>query len=119
MPRPVKSRMVRMSPQVTYYKPRGVPMSGLREAVLSIEGLEALRLADVEKLDHQTAADMMNVSRPTFSRVLALARTTVAEALVNGAALRIEGGSFEIAQRKTGRNQGGRGRGRRRNPGFD
>jgi uncharacterized protein len=111
MPRPVKSRMVRRSPLATYYKPRGVPLSGLEEAVLSIEGLEALRLADVKKLDHQTAAEMMKISRPTFSRVLAQARSTVAQALVSGLALRIEGGSFEIAQEKPDRHQERKGRG--------
>ena len=113
MPRPVKSRMVSMSPRATYYKPRGVPMGGLKEAVLTVEGLEALRLADVQKLDQQTAAEMMGVSRPTFSRVLAQARSIVAQALVGGFALRIEGGSFEIAPRQMGRNQGRRGRGGR------
>ncbi len=117
MPRPVKSRMIRISPPATYFKPRGVPLGGLKELILPLEGLEALRLADVDKMDHQAAADLMNISRPTFSRVLASARTLVAQALVNGWALRIEGGSFEVAQRGVGGQQGRRGRGRGRGPG--
>ena len=117
MPRPIKSRMIRVAPQATYFKPRGVPLGGLKEMVLPLEGLEALRLADVEKMDHQAAADLMNISRPTFSRVLASARTMVAQALVNGWAVRIEGGSFEMAQRGMGQGQGRRGRGRGRGPG--
>lgn len=118
MPRPQKRRLVQAHPVAAYYKPQGVPLAGLGERVLPVEGLEALRLADVEGLDHQTAASMMGVSRPTFSRILASARRTVAEALVRGLALRIEGGSFSLAQRPVvggpGRGRGRGGQGRRR-----
>ena len=117
MPRPQKRRLVQAHPVAAYYKPQGVPLAGLGERILPVEGLEALRLADAEGLDHQTAASMMGVSRPTFSRLLASARRTVAEALVRGLALRIEGGSFSLAQRPgpggPGRGRGGAGRGRR------
>jgi predicted DNA-binding protein (UPF0251 family) len=65
--------------------------------ILPVEGLEALRLVDVEALDQETAAGKMGISRPTFSRVLAEARKTVAKALVNGWAIRIEGGDYELA----------------------
>jgi predicted DNA-binding protein (UPF0251 family) len=64
---------------------------------LSLEGLEALRLADAEKLDQEQAALSMGISRPTFSRLLAEARGIVARGLVNGWAIRIEGGSYEFA----------------------
>ena len=114
MPRPQKRRLVQAHPVAAYYKPQGVPLAGLGERVLPVEGLEALRLADVEGLDHQTAASMMGVSRPTFSRILASARRTVARALVRGLALRIEGGSFSLAQKSapggSGRGRGGPGR---------
>jgi predicted DNA-binding protein (UPF0251 family) len=111
--------LVQGHPEVTYYKPQGVPLVRLAEEVLAVEGLEALRLVDVEKLDHEAAASFMGISRPTFSRVLASARCTVARALVNGRALRIEGGSFEVAtgphrEGPRGRcrcGHGGRGRG--------
>lgn len=76
------------------FKPRGIPSTSLEEVVLPIEGLEALRLIDLEKLDQQTAADRMNVSRPTFGRVLAEARILVSEALVMGKMIRIQGGVY-------------------------
>jgi predicted DNA-binding protein (UPF0251 family) len=72
-------------------------MSALTRIDLPVEGLEAIRLADAEGLDQETAANHMGVSRPTFSRLLAEARKIVADALVNGRAIQIEGGDFEIA----------------------
>jgi predicted DNA-binding protein (UPF0251 family) len=85
---------VRLDPRSYFYKPRGVPLTGLAVLELRREELEALALADVQRLAHETAAAQMNVSRPTFSRILAQARRTVATALVAGAALRIGGGDF-------------------------
>lgn len=92
MPRPRKLRMICADAPVCYYKPQGVPMTHLHEAVLPLDGFEALRLADVEGLDQGEAAERMGISRPTFSRLLGEARTTVARALTRGWALRIEGG---------------------------
>jgi predicted DNA-binding protein (UPF0251 family) len=83
-----------MPPQ-TYFKPRGVPVAQLEETQLSVDELEALRLADLEGLYHEDAAARMNVSRPTFGRIVEAARKKVAEALVKGRALRIEGGVVE------------------------
>jgi predicted DNA-binding protein (UPF0251 family) len=74
-----------------------------------VEGLEAIRLADAEGVDHETAAEQMAVSRPTFSRILSEARYQVARALSNGWAIRIEGGDYELAQTGTKR-RGERGR---------
>jgi predicted DNA-binding protein (UPF0251 family) len=83
-----------MPPQ-TYFKPRGVPVSQLEEIRLSVDEVEALRLADLEGLYHEGAAARMNVSRPTFGRIVEAARRKVAEVLVKGRALRIEGGVVE------------------------
>ena len=94
MPRPKNCRRVSGRPPATYFKPRGVPMSLLEESVLSVEGLEAIRLADLEGLTGAQAAELMHISRHTFGRVLQEARRAVAEALVNGRALRIEGGVY-------------------------
>lgn len=71
-------------------------MRDLMEVCLSLEGLEALRLADVEGLEQEQAAQQMTVSRPTFGRILAQARQTVAKALVCGLALKIQGGHYEV-----------------------
>ena len=78
--------------------------------MLSIEGLEAIRLSDFEGLDQETGAERMNVSRQTFGRILAEARSIVADALVMGKVLRIEGGHFEMPPMGRGRRRRGRGR---------
>jgi predicted DNA-binding protein (UPF0251 family) len=97
MPRPPKCRRVAYLPGVTFFKPAGVPMRVLEETRLSMEEAEAIRLKDLEGLDQEPAAAKMNVSRPTFQRVLAAARRKVADALLNGKAIRITGGNFEVA----------------------
>jgi len=79
------------------FKPRGIPVTELEEVVLPVEGLEALRFSDLEKLDQETAAIRMKVSRQTFGRVLAEARGVVAEALVMGKMIRIQGGFYTLA----------------------
>jgi predicted DNA-binding protein (UPF0251 family) len=84
-------------PTATYFKPQGIPLRDLAELRLPIEGLEALRLADLEGLTTEAAAAGMGVSRHTFGRVLAEAREVVAKALVTGAALRIGGGHYGMA----------------------
>lgn len=94
MVRPRKCRQIRHTPITRFYKPQGMPLRQLRIITLRDEELEALSLADVQELEHEAAAALMNISRPTFSRVLAQARRLVATALVEGAALRIDGGDF-------------------------
>jgi predicted DNA-binding protein (UPF0251 family) len=97
------------------FKPQGIPARSLQEVALPVEGLEALRLSDLDKLDQETAAARMNISRQTFGRVLAEAREIVAEALVMGKMIRIQGGSYSLPaagrRARGGRGHGG-GRGR-------
>lgn len=112
MPRPRKIRRVSRAPKSFFFKPQGIPLHDLQGVNLPVEGLEALRLADAEGMDQTRAAAKMNVSRPTFSRILAEARKLVASALSNGWAIRIEGGDFEIAQRPYGKGRRGRPPGR-------
>ena len=85
-----------MVPHVAYYKPRGVPLSALQCVELAVDELEALRLADLEGLYQEEAARRMNVSRQTFGRIIESARKKVADALVHGKALSIEGGPVEL-----------------------
>lgn len=80
-----------------YFKPRAVPLSALREVTLGVDELEALRLAHKEGLYQAGAALRMGVSRATFGRLLDAAHRKVTEALVDGCALRIEGGAFRMA----------------------
>ena len=96
MPRPRKFRQIAGEPVERFYKPQGVRMRELKHLILKHDQLEALRLADMEQLDQESAALKMNISRSTFSRLVNEARNIVAEALVKGWALKIEGGDFEV-----------------------
>lgn len=96
MPRPRKPRFVQGRPVVNVFEPAQAPPWGREEAVLPIEGLEAIRLIDYQGLDQITAAGVMNVSRQTLGRILAEARAIVADALVTGKTLRIEGGHYAL-----------------------
>jgi len=100
MPRPTKWRRVALIPEVNYFKPAGIPLRVLEEVCLSVEEAEAIRLKDLEGLEQEECAQRMRISRPTFHRVLESARSKVADALTNGKAVRIEGGSFEMAMRR-------------------
>jgi predicted DNA-binding protein (UPF0251 family) len=99
MPRPPKCRRVAFLPNATYFKPAGIPLRALEEVRLSVEEAEAVRLKDMEGLEQEQGAEKMNVSRPTFQRVLASGRQKIADALLNGKAIRIEGGNFEVSPR--------------------
>jgi predicted DNA-binding protein (UPF0251 family) len=115
MVRPKKPRFISKKPENRYFKPRAVPLANLQEIELNFEELEALRLTDLKGLTHQEASQEMNVSRPTFTRVLKSARYKVANALTNGQAIEIKGGEYKMSPR--GRGVGGRGRGRGRTGG--
>ncbi len=97
MARPFKCRRVAFMPGVTYFKPAGIPLRALEEIRLTVEEAEAIRLKDTEGLEQEEGAQRMDVSRPTFQRILASARQKMADALLNGKAIRIEGGNFEIS----------------------
>ena len=96
MVRPKKCRRVSALPGTTYFKPAGIPLRLLKEVCLSIEQAEALRLKDLEGLEQVQAAARMGVSRPTYQRVLTSARKQVSDAILNGKAIRIGGGDFQV-----------------------
>ena len=100
MSRPLKCRRVAFVPGVTYFKPAGIPLRVLEEVRLTIEEAEAIRLKDLEGLEQEQCAERMSISRPTFQRVLASARQKIANALLDGKAIRIEGGNFEMEIRR-------------------
>ena len=99
MPRPRRCRRVSFRPDITYFKPAGVRLSGLNECILTIDELEAIRLKDLLGIDQTEAAKQMNISQPTFHRLLLEARKKIADAVVNGKAIRIEGGYFRMVRR--------------------
>ncbi len=100
MPRPRRCRRVGFKPDVTYFKPAGVRMIELEESILSVDEFEAVRLKDLEELNQEACAKKMNISQPTFHRLVNSARKKIADAIVNGKAIKIEGGSFELAGQK-------------------
>ena len=100
MPRPRMCRRVGLRPGVTYFKPAGVRMSSLTESVVTVEEFEAVRLKDLLGLEQEEAAERMGISQPTFHRLLAVARRKMADAIVNGKAIRICGGNFEICDQR-------------------
>ena len=109
MPRPVKHRWVEGRPCATHFRPLGIPCCELEEVVLSIEELEAVRLKDAEGLEQEDCARQMQISRPTFVRIVQSAHKKIAIALTQGKGLRIEGGHHQFYGQKgmCKRNGGG------------
>jgi predicted DNA-binding protein (UPF0251 family) len=90
MPRPKLPRCLRFNPDVYYFKPRGIPLRELEEVVLQPDEIEAIKLYEVDSFDQIKAAKMMGISQPTFARVLDMALKKVADAIVNGKAIKVE-----------------------------
>jgi len=97
MARPQKNRIVAFNPNVSYFKPRGIPLLELDEVGLTVDEREAIRLADLQGLSHEEAGRQMGVSRATFGRIVQRARYAVADALINGKAINVEGGNYQLA----------------------
>ena len=89
---PEDQRHRSLRPAASIFKPTGIPMHEIEEVVMTLDEFEALRQADLVGLYQEQAAEQMGVSRPTFSRIIESAHRKVADALVHGKALRIEGG---------------------------
>jgi len=102
MPRPRRCRRIGFQPDIVYFKPAGVRLVNLEEATLTFDELEALRLKDLEGVEQENAAKKMEISQPTFHRLIIAARKKVADALINGKAINIEGGNFKMAQTRRG-----------------
>ena len=95
MPRPCRCRRIRCRPDTNYFKPRGIPLDALEEVYLTLDELEAIRLADLTELYQEDAAKKMNISRQTFGNIINSAHKKIADALLNAKALKIEGGTVE------------------------
>ncbi|CAN2041928.1 conserved hypothetical protein [Candidatus Magnetomoraceae bacterium gMMP-15] len=100
MGRPKKQRFIEFQPNVSYFKPRGIPLFKLEEVSLSVDELEAFRLADLLGMSHEDGGSQMGVSRATFGRIVEKARQIIADALVTGKAIKVEGGNYKMM--KTG-----------------
>jgi len=99
MPRPRRRRSVRFNPDITFFRPEGVKDSYLEESILTVDEFEAVRLKDLEGLDQEEAAKKMNISQPTFHRLIRSARKKIADAIVKGKAIKIEGGVYKMVGR--------------------
>lgn len=89
MPRPCKRRRVRSRPNSSYFKPAGIRMVDLEESILNMDEFEAINLIDVNMIPQQEASEKMQVSQPTFSRILGSGRKKIADAIINGKAIKI------------------------------
>jgi len=108
MPRPRIRRRICFNPHIHHFRPMGIPIKTIQESILTREEAEAIRLIDYEKIAQAKAAKKMQISQPTLSRILKSAREKTADALINGKAIKIQGGDFKMAQPR------GMGRGLRR-----
>ncbi len=96
MPRPKNNRIVHEPPIFTEFKPAGVPATGLKQVLLSLDEFEAMRLADFIGMSHEEAADEMGISRSTFSRLIEKSRKKIAEFIFQGRLLTIDGGNIHF-----------------------
>lgn len=89
MPRPRLCRKIQFNPKITYFKPQGVPMRELEIVELTTEEMEAYRLRHINDLEQQAAAEKMRTSQSTYQRILYSAYKKIADALINGKAIKI------------------------------
>jgi uncharacterized protein len=96
MPRPKQHRKMKSPPLMRGYKPFGIPLRDLEKVILQLDEYEAIRLLDYEGLLQEEAAERMHVSRPTLTRIYESARRIVAQALVEGKMIIIQGGKVKF-----------------------
>jgi len=89
MPRPRLCRRIRFDPNITYFKPQGVPMRDLKIVELTTEEVESFRLRHINDLEQKSAAEKMNTSQSTYQRILYSSYKKIADALINGKAIKI------------------------------
>lgn len=90
MSRPKRQRCLNFRPNTHYFKPRGIPLRDLEEVTLFSDEVEALKLHEVDDLEHTQAAAKMKISQPTFGRIINAAYKKIGQAIVQGKAIRIE-----------------------------
>lgn len=100
MSRPFKCRHIDCEPGINYFKPRGIPLLDLQEIVLTVDEFEAIRLADLEGLYQEDAAKKMKISRQTFGNIIKASHGKLADALINGKAIKIEGGVYTGTEKR-------------------
>ena len=96
MSRPKRKRNISRPPIMEGFKPFGIAMKDLEPIILLFEEYEAIRLKDYEGLSQLEASEKMNVSRPTLTRIYESARSSISKAFIEGKAIFIEGGNYEM-----------------------
>jgi len=98
MPRPCIRRRVRGRPNSSYFKPAGIRMIELEETILTMPEFEAIRLVDLNEVPQEQAGKQMQVSQSTLSRILKSGRKKIADAIVNGKAIKIQESNFKMVK---------------------
>ena len=88
-PRHCFCEKIKFEPNVIYFKPQGVPLRDLQVVELLLEEVEAYRLRHLEDMEQQAAAEKMNTSTSTYQRILYSAYKKIADAIINGKAIKI------------------------------
>jgi predicted DNA-binding protein (UPF0251 family) len=100
MTRPKCCRKIASLPDVRQYQPEGKNASQTEEVILSLDELEAVRLADYEGLYQELSAEKMGISRQTFGRIIETAHKKIADVILHGKVLKIEGGTVSLGNSK-------------------
>lgn len=97
MPRPRKRRRVCRLPNYRVFGPMDGNCNN-EDIILSIDEHEVIRLIDLEGLEQEQCAQRMNVARSTVQRMYSEAKQKIADCIVNGKILKIEGGDYELCR---------------------
>ncbi len=89
MPRPREIRKINFFPEVTYFKPRGVPLRDIKIIELTVEEVEALRLKNIKQYNQNQCALKMKTSQSTFQRIITSAHQKLSKAIIEGSAIKI------------------------------
>jgi uncharacterized protein len=98
MVRPKKNRIVALNPEILLFKPKGSTNKEPEEVIITVDEWESIRLSDLQGLSYEDAGKQMGISRATFGRIIQSARKTLADALVNGKSIKVEGGNYALAE---------------------
>jgi len=96
MPRPFRQRRIGFAGNFFNFVPRGI--ANFEEIILAVDEAEAIRLIDLEEMEQSKAAKKMKISQPTLSRILKSARNKMADAIINGKSIKIQGGVYKMVQ---------------------
>jgi predicted DNA-binding protein (UPF0251 family) len=92
-----KDRLIQRAPHFDGFKPQGLQRKAGASIYINFEEYEAIKLCDYELLTQAEASKLMNISRPTFTRIYESVRRKIAKAFVEGSCMHFEGGNVAFA----------------------